>query len=98
MDGGSSRRAHQISQLVERAQSLGASAGNRSRRFPRVVDGKFSVDAPGENQGAHRAEADERFGETSPTRSEISTGTSEGWQLWRAVPTRRRRNDEDLAD
>ena len=98
MDRRSSRGAHQVPQLVERAQSLGTSAGNRSRRFARVVDGKFSVDAPGEGQGAHRAEADERSGETSPTRSEISAGTSEGWQLWRALPTRRRRNDEDLAN
>ena len=43
-------------------ESLGASAGNRSRRFPCVVDGKFSVDTPNENQGAFRAEADERPG------------------------------------
>ena len=52
MDRRSSRSADQVPQLVERAQSLGASAGNRSRRFPRVVDGKFSVDAPGEGQRA----------------------------------------------
>ena len=44
-----------------------------------------------------RAEADERSGETAPPRSEISAGTSEGRQLRRAVPTRRQRNDEDLA-
>ena len=50
MDRRSSRSADQVPQLVERAQSLGASAGNRFRRFPRVVDGKFSVDAPGEGQ------------------------------------------------
>ena len=97
MDRRSSESADQVPQLVERAQSLGASAGNRSRRFARVVDGKFSVDAPGECQGAFAAEADERRGETSPTRSKISAGISEGRQLRRAVPTRRRRNDENLA-
>src|SRR5437762_11126972 len=98
MDGGSCWSADQVPQLVERAQSLGTSAGNRSRRFPRVVDGKFSVDAPGEGQGAFVSEADERPGETATPRSEISAGISQRRQLRRAVPTRRRRNDEDLAD
>ena len=47
MDRRSSRRPHQVPQLVERPESVGASADDRSRRFARVVDGKFSVDASG---------------------------------------------------
>ena len=90
--------ADQVPQLVERAQSLGASSGNRSRRFPRIVDGKFSVDAPNEGRGTFPAEGDERPGEITTPRPEVSAGTSQRRQLRRTVPTRRRRNDEDLAD
>ena len=90
--------ADQVPQLVERAQSLGASSGNRSRRFTRIVDGKFSVDAPNEGRGTFPAEGDERPGEITTPRPEVSAGTSQRRQLRRTVPTRRRRNDEDLAD
>ena len=48
MDGRSSRMRAKFHNWWN-APRVGASAGNRSRRFARVVDGKFSVDAPGED-------------------------------------------------
>ena len=78
MDGRPSRGAHQVSQLVERSRSLGASAGDRPRRFTRLVDGKFSVDTFGKYQAATGSEANERFGEGAPPRSQIAAGISQG--------------------
>ncbi len=75
----------QVPQLVERAEGLGAGAGDRSRRFARIVDGKFSVDAPGKYQAATGSEADERFGKGAPPRSQIAAGLSQGRQLRRSL-------------
>ena len=49
----------QVSQLVECAENLGPSHGDRSCRVTRLVDGKFSVDATGERNHARSAKADE---------------------------------------
>ncbi len=85
MDRRSSGNADHVPQLVERAQSLGASSGNRSRRFPRIVDGKFSVDAPNEGRGTFPAEGDERPREITTPRPEVSAGTSQRRQLRRPL-------------
>ncbi len=79
------------------AESLGAGAGDRSCRFARVVDGKFSLDAFGKDRDAVGAEADERFRETAPARSEIAARISQGRQLRRPLSARQRRNDRNLA-
>src|SRR2546430_16894927 len=56
------------------------------------------MDAPGKGQRAGGTEADERSGETTAPRSEISAATSQGRQLWRAVSARRPTEVGDLAD
>src|ERR1044071_1928126 len=97
MDGGSSRSADQVSQLVERAESVGSTPGDRSRRFARVMDGKFSLDAPGKNRDALGTKTDERPGESTPPRSKSSSEISQGWELRRSLSACRRRDAEDLA-
>src|SRR4029453_7474657 len=92
-----SRRPGQVSQLVERAESLGTGAGYRSRGIARVVGGKFSLDPFGKDRHAARAEADERFGEIAPTGPKIGAGIPKGRQLPRSLTRRRRRDDEGLA-
>src|SRR6266508_2047974 len=97
MDGRPSGRADQVSYLVERAESLGTSAGNRFRRIARILDGKFSLAAFGKDRRAASAETDERFREIAPTRSKIAARISQRRQLRRSLSARRRRDDENLA-
>src|ERR1700716_19400 len=97
MDGGPSGRADQISQLVERAESLGAGAGDRSGRIARVVDGEFSVDPFGQDRDAKGTKADDRSRSCASTGSEIFARVLEGWELGWPLPARRCRNDESLA-
>src|SRR5581483_4440562 len=66
------------------------------RRFARILDGKFSLDAPAKHRHATRAENNDRFRKTAPARSPVGAGISQRRQLWRSLSTRRRRGDEDL--
>src|SRR2546423_1043179 len=96
MAGGSSRDADQVPQLVERAESLGASRGDRSGRVPCFVDGEFSLDAAGKRRDAVGTKTGDRAGSDSPARSKSLARPSERWELGRRLPTRRRRDAENL--
>src|SRR5438270_8136095 len=61
------------------------------------MDGKFPVDPFGENQNAIRAKARGRYEPSSAVGSERAARLFEGWKLGRRLPTRRRRNDENMA-
>src|SRR5438128_607116 len=97
MDRGSSGRQSKVSQLVERAENLGASSGDRSSRFARFVDGEFSVDAFGKNQNAEGTKTRSRYESPSAARSESIARVFEGRKLGRRLSTKRRRDDENLA-
>src|SRR5205823_13374851 len=88
MDGRASGCAGQISQLVECAESLGAGAGRRSGRVPRVVDGEFSLDPARENRPAVRTKTDERSRGDPPARSKVFASLLEGWKFWWALSAR----------
>ena len=61
VDGRSSRCGGQIPQLVECAKNLRQGAGDRPGGQPRVVDGKFSLDAASRGGAAEPAKAHSRL-------------------------------------
>src|SRR5437588_1583254 len=97
MAGGSSRNADQVSQLVERAEGLGAGPGDRSRRVACFLDGEFSLDPARERRTARRTKTSRGSGNDPAAGCKSATRLFERWQLGRPLSARRRRDDENLA-